>query len=367
MDARRDAILLTGATGLVGTHLLRRLLSDGRGRHVYALVRDLDRWRAHCDAEGLPLDRVTPVAGDLTRTGAGLGSEAREMSFGRVRTVVHAAADTVFSRPLEEARRVNTVGTLRALELATRIPALRRFVHVSTAFVAGRREGHVVEGDAAGAHGFVNGYEQSKAEAEELVRASGLPWVVVRPSAIVCDDVRGAVSQLNAVHRALRLYHGGLASMMPGEEDNPVDLVPADWVVACIARVVDAPEVEGRTFHACSGDRALRLGPLLDEAYRVWSECPDWRRRGIPRPALTDLATYRLFERTVEQTGDARLRAITDSLSHFVPQLAMPKTFDTKAAEALVGRRPPDPAVFWPRMIRHLIRSRWAADARRAA
>jgi thioester reductase-like protein len=364
---RPDGVLVTGATGLLGRHLLRRLIRDGRDRHLYVLVRDRSSWTARAAAEGWPSGRVTALTGDVTLPGAGLAADARSVVARRVGTVVHCAADTVFSRPLSEARRVNTRGTEHVLELASDCTALQRFLHVSTAFVAGRRTGPVLEEERAGEHGFVNGYEQSKAEAEAAVRATALPWAVVRPSAVVCDGPSGTVGQLNAVHRALRLYHGGLASMMPGEEENPVDLVSADWVADCIAAVMDAAGVERGVFHACSGERALRLGTLLDEAYAVWSESPAWRRRAIPRPALTDLRTYRLFERTVEQTGDERLRAITRSLSHFVPQLALPKWFDTGGMASVMGRPPPPPAAFWPHVIRHLIRSRWAADARRAA
>ena len=173
--------------------------------------------------------------------------------------------------------------------------------------------------------------------------------------------------QYNAVHRALRLYRTGLASMMPGREDNPVDFVPADYVADCTATMVRTPGIEGSTFHVCTGDRAITLGGLLDQAYAIWSESPEWSRRAIPRPALTDLDTYRLFERSVEDTGDARLCAITKSLSHFVPQLALPKWFDTTRTEAVTGRPPPSALDFWPVVIRYLVLSNWAAEARRAA
>ena len=367
MSTPYDSVLLTGATGLVGRHMLPRLLAADRDLHVFVLVRDLTAWRAQAATGSIPAGRVTPLGGDITEPGLGFGRPVLRALQHRVHTVVHAAADTVFSRPLDEARGVNTAGTAHLLELAAGWPGVRRFVQVSTAFVAGRLSGHVAERDNGAGAGFVNGYEQSKYEAEALVRSGPLPWVVVRPSAIVSDGAGGHVSQFNAVHRALRLYHNGLASMMPGEAANPVDVVTADYVADCVTRLVPAPDVEGLTFHACAGPAALGLGDLLDRAYAVWCESPEWKRRAIPRPALTDLATYRLFERAVEDTGDARLRAITRSLSHFVPQLALPKHFDTTATDDLMGHPAPDPSGFWPRMIRFLLDSRWAADARRAA
>jgi thioester reductase-like protein len=367
MTTPYDSVLLTGATGLVGHNTLPRLLAADPGLHVFILTRDRASWLARAATAAIPNGRVTPLEGDLTDSGLGLGRPVRRALRNRVHTVVHAAADTVFSRPLDEARSVNTTGTAHLLELAAGWPGMRRFVQVSTAFVAGRLRGRVTERDNGAEAGFVNGYEQSKYEAEALVRGGPVPWVVVRPSVIVCDGADGRVTQFNAVHRALRLYHSGLASMMPGDESSPLDVVSVDYVADCVARLAAAPNVEGATFHACAGAAALGLGHLLDHAYAIWCESQEWRRRGIPRPALTDLATYRLFERSVEDTGDARLRAITQSLSHFVPQLALPKHFDTTATDDLMGHPAPDPSGFWPRMIRFLLDSRWAADARRAA
>jgi long-chain acyl-CoA synthetase len=366
MTGRATALFMTGATGLIGSRVLRRLLAAAPGLHAFVLVRDAARWTdVGGGAEALD-GRVTPLVGDITREGLGLDGRARRALARRVGLVVHAAADTVFSRPLPAARRVNVDGTEHVLELAAQWPRVERTVHVSTAFVAGRRTGPILEHEDGPDEGFVNSYERSKFEAERLVRSSAGPWVILRPSTVVCDGTHGRVSQLNAVHRALRLYHAGLASMLPGGEASPVDLVTADYVADCVSAVTMAPGVEGSTFHVCAGRGAIGLGRLLDDSYAVWAESHRWRRRGIARPAITDLETYRLFERTVEQTGDARLRRITRSLSHFVPQLALPKCFDTTNIERVTGRASPPVADYWERVIRYLVRTAWAASARLA-
>src|SRR5690606_18197552 len=136
------------------------------------------------------------VSGDVTHEGAAIGAGVRARLAGRVRAIVHAAADTTFSRSLDAARAVNTTGTRHLLELADAW-GVERFVHLSTAFVAGARVGPVTESMPGGDAGFVNGYEQSKYEAELLVRSSGVPHVIVRPSVIICDDAGGSVTQLN--------------------------------------------------------------------------------------------------------------------------------------------------------------------------
>lgn len=360
-------LFVTGATGLIGRNALARLLRADPDLHAFVLVRDRDRWSHAAHVAGIDPARATAVDGDLTRSGLGFDSRVREALGAQVTTVLHAAADTTFSNPLADARRVNTDGTANVLELAREWPGLERFVHVSTAFVVGRRTGIIREQEYDPDPGFVNHYEQSKFEAEGLVRTSSTPWVVIRPSTVVCDSESGTVSQFNAVHRSLRLYHSGLAPMLPASDTSAVDLVTTEHVADCVCTLTKTRGIEGRTFHVCAGSGAIELREMLDVAAGVWARSEEWRRKSISPPALTDLETYRLFERTVEETGDARLRAITKSLSHFVPQLALPKMFDTSGTESVMSRPSPRVSSFWEPMVRHLIESRWAAAVRRAA
>jgi thioester reductase-like protein len=358
-------ILVTGATGLVGRRVVASLLMRTDAA-IVVLVRDPARWQAIASGMGISASRVTPIRGDITRPALGMDARAVRRWLGSPSLFIHSAADIVFSRPLADARRVNTDGTRNVVELAGSFPHAR-LAYVSTAFAVGRRTGEIADGDDAGDAGWVNSYEQSKHEAEALVRSSGLDYVIARPSTIVCDDVHGRVTQVNAVHRALRLYHAGLASMMPGADDTPVDVIPADWVADAIARLALAREASGSTVHLCAGEGALQLGALLDRTYALWSQDPDWRRRGIARPALSDLPTYQLFERSVELVGDARLKRITRSLSHFVPQLALPKYFDTARARAILGEAAPPVASYWDRMLERLLESNWNAALPEAA
>lgn len=354
------AIFVTGATGLVGGGVLERLLAAHPGLRAYALVRDPARWAT-------PDRRVVPVRGDLTRPGLGLGAGGRAMMAREVEAVLHFAADTSFSQTLESARETNVRGTGHVLELAAEWPGVRRVVFASTAFVAGRSMGWVSETDPPPADGWVNAYERSKHEAEERVRGWGGEWTVLRPSTLVFDAASGAVRQLNAVHRALRLWYGGLAPLVPGTAETPVDVVTSDYVCDAVARLALRPETAGRTLHLCAGEGALPLGELLEATYAAWAEDAGWRRRGVCRPVLADLDTYRLFERSVDEAGDERMGQVLRSLSHFVPQLAHPKLFDTRAADALLGAPAPPVRSYWTRLARHLAATRWAAPARAAA
>jgi hypothetical protein len=109
------------------------------------------------------------------------------------------------------------------------------------------------------------------------------------------------------------------------------------------------------------------MGEMVDTAYEVWAEQPEWRRRGVERAIITDAETYALFERAVNETGDLRLRAVLASLSHFIPQLALPKVFDTTVADALLGASAPAPATYWKPMLRRLLQQNWSQTEEVAA
>ena len=359
------SILVTGATGLIGRRIVASLLQR-TDAPIVVLVRDPARWSAMAQHLGPAAARVTAVRADITCPALGLDLRTMRRSLGAPRLLVHSAGDIVFSRSISDARRTNVEGTRHVIELANAFADVR-LVHVSTAFVVGRRTGFIHDRDDAAGAGWVNAYEQSKHEAELLVCNSGLEFVIARPSTVVCDDLRGTVTQVNAVHRALRLYHAGLASMMPGSEETLVDVIPADWAADAIARLSLLAAAAGRTLHLCAGDGALPLGALLDRTYAMWSRDVSWRRRTVARPALSDLGTYELFERSVELVGDARLKRITRSLSHFVPQLALPKRFDTSGARELLGSEAPPVSAYWDRMLEWLLHSNWSAALPEAA
>jgi len=362
----RGLVLVTGATGLLGSMVVRRWAHAAGAPRLAVLVRDAARWRAVSAALAIPEGRVEPLEGDLTAGGLGLTLAERARLARLASGVVHLAADTTFSRPLSDARAVNLEGTRRLLDLADGWRGMTRFALVSTAFVAGRRTGDVpeaAEGAADEVTGWVNAYERSKAEAEALVRAARRDWVVLRSSTVACDDLSGAVTQRNAVHQALRLFHGGLAAMMPGVEASTLDVVPSDYVADAIARLALAPALDGTTVHLCAGAGAMPLAELLDETYALWARAPEWRRRGISVPALGDLTTWEMFERAVASTGDERLRRVTRAMTHFLPQLALPKRFATDRADALLGNRAPAVRDYWGRMIEHLVRTGWRGVA----
>ena len=156
---RKDgAVLITGSTGFVGMELLSRYL-ERSDRPVHALVRAEDDAGAErrlrevlaslygrADAYA---DRVAAVPGDLESPGLGLEGGRRQLLADQVTEIVHSAASVSFSLPLEDAREINVAGTRRMLKLGQECAlgrgGLRRFSHLSTAYVAGDHGGEFGE------------------------------------------------------------------------------------------------------------------------------------------------------------------------------------------------------------------------------
>jgi thioester reductase-like protein len=102
---------------------------------------------------------------------------------------VHGAANVSWSLPLEDARSINVGGTsevLRPAEAAASRGTLQAFDYLSTVMVAGKRRGLIGEEELDGSAGYWSTYEQSKAEAERLVRSKrgSLPVSVFRLSMV---------------------------------------------------------------------------------------------------------------------------------------------------------------------------------------
>lgn len=189
-------ILVTGASGFLGAHVVRAALEAGHG--VRALVRPtsrLDELRGSLDHPSA--ERVVGDLGDpASLAAAAAGCEA----------VVHAAG-VISLRPEDHAlmRRVQVDGT-RNLVGACRAAGVRRIVHASTALLAGLgdRPGRVYgEHDQLAPGAAPIAYVQTKAEAEQVVRAAGLEAMIVAPGCLFGPGDH-YVSSTDIVLRALR-------------------------------------------------------------------------------------------------------------------------------------------------------------------
>jgi nucleoside-diphosphate-sugar epimerase len=256
------------------------------------------------------------------------------------------------------------------LEFAATCAQLEAIACTSTAYVAGRREGVILEDETSADAERVNSYEQSKHEMEDVARQfmRTLPVSLFRLSTIMGRSDTGEVTGFNAIHQALRLFYQGLAPMVPGTLAAPVDMITLDFAARALEQLVMHAFEPGRTYHLCAGaTHSWTLDELLDRTIAVFERVrPAWRKRRVERPAVVDEATYALFLRSVEESGNAVLRQATRAVQAFAWQLAHPKTFDTTHARAaLLGTdiAPTHPRAFFERVVAYCVETNWGRSS----
>ena len=181
-------LFVTGATGFIGGHLVRKLRS--RGDEVTCLVRDRGR--------GEELERLgcALIEGDLNATSAiGAGMEG-------VDAAIHGAAIYEVGIPKRERTAMyeaNVLGTENVLRTALerRVP---RVVYVSTVAAFGNTHGEVVdESYRHPGREFTSYYEETKVRAHEIARRliddEGLPCVIVQPGGVYGPEDHSAIGQ----------------------------------------------------------------------------------------------------------------------------------------------------------------------------
>jgi thioester reductase-like protein len=330
---------LTGATGFVGQAVLARLL-ERTDRDVGVLVRAGSHEGARARVRGIlralfgdadrHADRVHAARGDLLRPGLGLDAATHAQLADQVDEILHAGASVSFNLSLEKSRAINVAGTRRVLELAERCRHLRRLTYVSTAYVAGDRSDIATEDELDVGQGFRNPYEQSKHEAERLVRAHGdrLPLTIVRPSIVVGERGTGWTSSFNVIYGPLRAFASGAYRILPGRSGAVIDVVTVDHVADAVLALTAAPQAEGGTFHAVAGDRAATLGELLALAAR---------RFGHPSPRLLPPPLYRrLVHPIVLRRASKRARKALRASEIYFPYFSLRMRFDDRRARELL-------------------------------
>jgi thioester reductase-like protein len=307
-----DTVFLTGGTGFLGSEIMKRILEQHPKTRLALLVRSTPREMAGERVEKLltrmfglaeaarQAERVEVVEGDISLRGVGMDSERSRQLAERVDHVIHCAASVRFDMPLETARRDNTEGTRNVLTFAERLPRLARFDYIGTAFVAGDRRGTIREDELDVGQHFSNSYEQTKMEAEKLVRtfAKTHPTAIYRPSIVVGDSKTGETTTFQGFYQALLFYRRLFARqrivLLPADPNTPLDLVPVDYVVDALFSLIGSDKSIGGCFHLTSGPGNTCT---TDEILKMLSEFT-----GVKQPPYVSKRAYERVLRPILKT-----------------------------------------------------------------
>lgn len=330
--AERQRVLLTGASGLVGSEVVARL--QRQGHSVVALMHQATDL-VDSAGESIPTEPFTPagtadvmtVMGDVRRPDLGMAPKLRDQVMAGVDVVVHCAASTDFAAPQTVYDELNVGGTVHACDLA--LTAEVPLVYVGTAYVCGRREGTIEESDLSDESGFGNGYERSKFLAETHLRGvEGLRWSVVRPGIVTGYADTGQIRDRKNLYTVMKLIVEGRLRTLPGRYDATLSLAPTDFVAdVVVAAATNFGRAEGKTFHAV-GATAVSLRQMSD----VFAEYPSFEvARFVPRSAFSvdDLDPV---EREYYQRIGVQYANYFDGN----------RRFDTTATRELLSSPPPD-------------------------
>jgi thioester reductase-like protein len=342
-------VFLTGATGFLGSEIMKRVLERHPASRLTLLVRSSPKETADARVDNLLArtygaedgkrlrTRVDVVDGDISRPGLGLDAGQTGAVQSRVDHVVHCAATVRFDLPLDLARRDNTEGTRNVLALARGARSLRRLDYVGTAYVAGGREGLVLEDELDVGQIFSNSYERTKMEAETLVRAFAKehPTSIHRPSIVVGDSKTGATTSFEGMYQTVSMfkaaYSRGVRVALPADPRTKVDIVPIDYVVDALFGLMHAPKAIGRAHHLTSGPGyTCELDELVTIASRLIQ---------VKQPPYMSLDTYYDFFRPVLRAVIwGKKRKLMLKGEHYMPYGSTKFEFDkTNTYAALEG------------------------------
>jgi nucleoside-diphosphate-sugar epimerase len=324
--------LFTGVTGLVGGELLQRLVNSNPDRRVIILARNPSKVTLP-DQNG----RLTVVEGDLTKPRLGLRFGALRRIKKEVTEIIHCAAQTRFGLPIEEARATNTYGTSNVLNIARECKRLEKLAHLSTVYVAGRTTGRIPEAPLGDCDGFVNTYQQSKYEAEQLVfeAMSEIPTVIYRLSTIIGESETGRVRQYNYFHQLLRLFARNVLPIVPGNLSWQTDVIPTEWSIAALAFLYEQRFVAGEVLNVCAGvENSPRMREVKDTSQELFERHPLIQKwLPITEPKFVSLAEYDEYVEKSLRGDDKLLIKILGLLNKFLPQMGINQSFDNQRLE----------------------------------
>jgi dihydroflavonol-4-reductase len=257
---RDDRVFLTGATGFVGSHVLRELLAAGY--RVRALVRDAGT-RLECET----------VVGDLERAGD-LTPALRDCRY-----LVHCAAVYSFSPADRDAvTRINVTGTASLFE-AAHVAGVERAVLTSSSATVGPAEGDEPATEEHFAPEGGSGYHASKLAQERTAVSSPLPTVVVLPTAPVGPNDHKPTPTGGMI---LNFARGRMFAKPP---DGGLNLVPVEDVARAHVSALERGRLGERYI---LGGENLTLDSIWDMLSEITGK-PVPRMR-IPTPVLYTIA-----------------------------------------------------------------------------
>jgi nucleoside-diphosphate-sugar epimerase len=283
------------------------------------------------------LERIEIVLGDLSLQNLGLTNERRTDVLGKINSILHIGA-SLNRRSEKTCLNVNLRGTLSVLKLAMELAKqgrLRRFSHVSTVAVAGRRQGETVtESEAIDwSRSDYDPYARTKKFCEHMAREL-LPADKVqflRPSIVMGDSRFPQTTQFDMVRAFCALAD---LSAMPMRAETRLDIVNADFVGKAIARLHTMERPRHDIYHLSSGEQSVTAQDIADVMAKAKSKKPLWFMPGL------DDAFYRSVQMGLWLPRETKAHKLAALLNVFWPYITYDTVFDNARVTEELGIAP---------------------------
>ncbi|MEQ1474012.1 MAG: SDR family oxidoreductase [Candidatus Acidiferrum sp.] len=273
------AIFVTGSTGFLGSYLVAGLWREHQDA-LNLLVRAKSEqearerlWKSlqlHFEfpefSEYLNT-RVRIFRGDLTQERFGLADDAYQELVDTTDSIIHCAA-SLNRKSERQCLNVNLRGALEVLQLARRAQnrnGLRRYSHVSTVAVAGRRQNEIVAEDASidWARSDYDPYARTKKFGEHMVHQllPDVPTTIFRPAIVLGDSRWPATTQFDMAQAFDVLAKLPVLPLRPADR---IDIVPANYVGKAIVSIHQKAAPAYKIYHLSSGAGSQTFRELTD-------------------------------------------------------------------------------------------------------
>lgn len=246
-------ILLTGITGLLGSHTAIDLLRSGHkivalsrsrnGLSAEQRVRRILQAYSECSGENPDFESVHTIDGNILEKNCGTDKSKREMLTNQIDVIVHCAGHVSFtSHEDEDLLKINVAGVKNISEFAATLNC-KRIIHISTAYA-----GQSSENDH-----FRTAYERSKFDGEHTIQdfasRHNIDLTIIRPGIITGDVKYGFTPTYKGIYPFFRfvtiyakeLWNIQTSAWLPHDflDHGKINLIPADYVAAIIRAVIE--------------------------------------------------------------------------------------------------------------------------------
>ncbi|MCB0390796.1 MAG: SDR family oxidoreductase, partial [Bdellovibrionales bacterium] len=256
-------VLITGATGVLGSEVLKVLVTQGHT--VYALVRA--RNESHLLARKHKLlnylniinyhKSIEMIKADVTQNNWGVSDKKIKTLTDKVEYIIHIAGEVKLNQNEKEAFLNNVKPVEHLLDFWTHFSQIIKIDIVTTVGVGGSSYKLLPEKFLDKEPNFHNEYEHSKYKVEKLVQDSisrGVPITIHRPSMIVGDSSTGKVQSFQVFYHLCELITGRRTQgILPHLNHRRLDIIPVDIAAQGIAAIALDINTVGQVFNIASG------------------------------------------------------------------------------------------------------------------